>query len=331
MRGFRTRYGLLAFLVLTGIAIYVTSYFIYQMPGWHKEFAKSLLGLGTTAVIGGLVKLVFDWIQIERNEEKEKIETTKQLLDQFRSVHESVEEGKLWMEAQKSPLTYSDKIKENIVPAIAQLFTIKRSIRDGSQLDSRVINRLRLSILYMIAYLKGLVEEYKRDYLPISNQYYYQQKINEKAREVYVDEIIKNYPRQAPSPSVFSQNIPEPSTWVWDSIRAFPHMRHYMSAEPGGIHRSMFTDFYDYIKKVLKARKDQIKIEWPSWYDEKLEEKLDQLPISESNDLVVILQQMLARKISSANGNVKKESSQPIKEEELKFLQSLSPKPFTTT
>lgn len=272
MKNHLKNYLLLYILFLLGIVFLAGSILLYSIedtPKWVPELAKSMMGFSFTAIIGGLMKLLFDEYQKIRQYDEKTREFKLNLLNQLRKVFDNVDSARLVMEAHKSAKTYSEKMQLNIIPSIVTLFDIKRSLVDSKEmLDKEKLLQLRINIHYMIAYLQALANEY-RDMCPaISNQQFLHEKLKEKAAEKFIVNIIHQYPNDFYSDKALSSQeildkIIQPPQWIWDSILGLKNMGLFIKYEFTSPYRKMFVEFYENCKKILKEQ-DYSKM--PAWY-----------------------------------------------------------------
>ena len=262
---------LIAFL---GIIFLSGSIALYSYEGsakWVPELAKAMMGLLFTVIFGGIIKLIFDKYQEDKKEEERSKEFKVGILNQLRKVFDNVDGARLLIEAHKSAKTYSEEMQQNIIPSVVTLLDIKRSLLDsGTMMKECKLLQLRVDIHYMMAYLKALANEYKDEYPSISNKQFHHEKLKEKARETFVEELVRDYPEDFYSSEVLSsdeiaQKIKNPPTWVWNSILKLRQMGFFIQDEIKLPYRKMFIEFYEHAKKILKNIDNT---ELPKWYDE---------------------------------------------------------------
>lgn len=309
---------LLVVLLALGITLLLCSIALYNYSGsakWILELAKAMMGLSFTVIFGGIIKLIFDKYQDDKKQEEKSKEFKVGILNQLRKVFDNVDGARLLIEAHKSAKTYSEKMQENIIPSIVTLFDIKRSLVDsGKIMEEEELLQLRLNIHYIIAYLQVLANEYKTDYPSISNKQFLHEKLKEKAREIFVEKLVNNHPKDFYSSEVLSssevkETIKEPPRWVWDSILGLKYMGLFIEDDYNGPYRKMFVDFYERSKKTLK---DQPDAKIPDWYREEHLEKMKEIDklikegeLRQGDSLVAILVEYLRIKTENIKETTK--------------------------
>ncbi len=268
--------NLLITLLLLAAIFLTASLFLYNIEEqgkWVPEVAKSLMNLSFTVIFGGIVKLIFDKYQDDKKG-NERIEDLKSsMINQLRKVFDQVDGARLLIEAHKSAKTYSERIQQDIIPSVVTLFDIKRSLFNSDySLGARCHDELRLSIHYMIAYLKALANEYRDNYPAISNKQYQFERLKEKASQKFLTLLTERYPDNFYSDTVlFSHEIqamiPQNPLWVWNEIKSLPHMGSFIRDDSTSPYHKMFVDFYEHSKKILKGIKPK-RESYPIWYEE---------------------------------------------------------------
>jgi hypothetical protein len=282
------RNWILIVLFTLGILIPLIAIYLYQHDGsvnWKIEVAKSLMALAMSAIIGAFIKLAFDEKSKRDLQQKKVMEFRGELLNRLRSVFDKVDSSRLLIEAHKSARTYGEQIRANIIPSISSLYDIKRSLVDAKKMaDKNSLAYLRISLHYMIAYLKVLSEEYKHDYLEISNLQYFQEAAKEKQKEQFKQQFERD------KEASFS-SLPKPPDVAWQRIIASKYISDFLSDKFDAQYYKCFIDPYEYCKKILKGTSpaDQT----PSWLNIEYLKTLDDIDnkrtagaIRESDNLV---------------------------------------------
>jgi hypothetical protein len=268
--------NLLIVLVVLGIILLVGSIALFNQQTersakWIPELAKGMMGLSFTVIFGGIIKLIFDKYQEDKKQEEKSKEFKAGILNQLRKVFDNVDGARLLIEAHKSAKTYSEEMQQSIIPSVVTLLDIKRSLVDSDTLmEEGKLLQLRLDIHYMMAYLKALANEYKDKYPSISYKQFLHEKLKERAREIFVEELVRDHLKDFYSSEVLSsdeitQKIKNPPTWVWDSILHLQQMGFFIQDEIKLPYRKMFIEFYEHAKKILK---DIDSTKHPEWYQE---------------------------------------------------------------
>ena len=265
--------NLLIALFVLGAIFLATSIILYNLEDqskWVPEIAKSLMNLSFTVIFGGIVKLIFDKYQDDKKQSEKIRDFKSSMINQLRDVFDQVDGGRLLIEAHKSAKTYSERIQRDIIPSVVTLFDMKRSLFDSDHsLEEKYHDELRLSLHYMIAYLKALANEYRDKYPAISNKQYQFEKLKEKASQRTVALLTEKYPDNFYSDKVLLSEeiqLQDPS-WVWNEIKSLPHMGSFIRDDIESPYRRMFVDFYEHSKKILRGIKPK-RDSYPAWYEE---------------------------------------------------------------
>jgi hypothetical protein len=280
----------LALISLALMSVAIALYSQEEVSKWQEELAKALMGLAITAVAGGFIKFLFDRYQETEEDKRKKREEAEEdkrkakeieserkekqkqfreeLLNHLRKTFDEVDGARLLIEAHKSAKTYSEKMKENIIPVIVSLYDIKRSLVDSvDMIDEINLKSLRINIHYMIAYLQALADEYRDNYPAISNWQYYEEEWKKKTRDHFIKHMQEEHPANSISPmEIIKEKIPRAPEWAWSKIIQLPLMGRFLQDDYDSPYRKMFVDFYEWNKKILKDQKIKKK---PEWYDEK--------------------------------------------------------------
>jgi hypothetical protein len=262
----------LSLLAAIFLATSVYLYTIEEQGKWVTEVARSLMNLSFTVIFGGIVKLIFDKYQDDKRANEKIKDFKSSMINQLRNVFDQVDGGRLLIEAHKSAKTYSERIQQDIIPSIVTLFDMKRSLFDSDYSLEKYHDELRLSLHYMIAYLKALANEYRDKYPAISNKQYQFEKLKEKASNNFVAVLTERYPDNFYSDEVLLSHeihemIPANPLWVWNEIKSLPHMGAFIRDDSTGPYHKMFVDFYEHSKKILKGIKPKAD-SYPLWYEE---------------------------------------------------------------
>src|SRR5688500_10173234 len=262
----------LSLLAAIFLAASVYLYTIEEQGKWVTEVARSLMNLSFTGIFGGIVKLIFDNYKDDKRANEKIKDFKSSMINQLRNVFDQVDGGRLLIEAHKSAKTYSERIQQDIIPSIVTLFDMKRSLFDSEYSLEKYHDELRLSLHYMIAYLKALANEYRDRYPAISNKQYQFEKLKEKASNNFVAVLTERYPDSFYSNKVLLSHelhemIPANPLWVWNEIKSLPHMGAFIRDDNTGPYHKMFVDFYEHSKKILKGIKPK-RESYPLWYEE---------------------------------------------------------------
>lgn len=269
--------NLLAALCILAAIFLTASIYLYtieEQGKWVTEVARSLMNLSFTVILGGIVKLIFDKYQEDKRADEKTKDFKSSMINQLRNVFDQVDGSRLLIEAHKSARTYSERIQQDIIPSIVTLFDMKRSLFDSDySLGEKYHDELRLSLHYMIAYLKALANEYRDKYPAISNKQYQFEKLKNKASENFITLLTERYPDNFYSDTVLLSDemlemMPQSPLWVWNEIKSLPHMGAFIGDDSTGPYHKMFVEFYEHSKKILKGIKPK-QDGYPLWYEER--------------------------------------------------------------
>ena len=309
-------------LITIGVAFFSASIFLFQIDAtnWKTEVAKSLMGLAMTAIIGGFIKLIFDENLKRETKEKSKKEFKVQLLNQVRRVFDAVGGARLLIEAHESAKTYGEQMREKIISSIPALYDVKRSLLDSRNVfGDEQLKRLRLSLHYMIAYLKALSEEYAENYLQISNIQYFQEALREKAKESFQNLLgndFDSFKEKLKSNDFFEKTgIPDPPEFAWNKILMLNNLKDFLTNDHHSKYNKYFIGNYEYSKKILKGILPGKKEPFNPDYLIKLEEiddRRNEVDSEKSDDLVeIIMTQELNYILEDINIQDKKNGDAP--------------------
>jgi len=277
--------NLLIFLLVLGIVFLFGSISLYGYEGsakWIPELAKAMMGLSFTVIFGGIVKLIFDKYQEDKKREEKIKEFKAGTLNQLRKVFDSIDSARLLIEAHKSAKIYGDKMRDDIFPSIVPLYDIKRSLADSvNMMDKENIKQLRLNMHYMVAYLQALANEYKDEYLKISNMQFYEEEWKKQLRDKLIKQLIEDH-KQAVFPEDFLAGIDihESPVYAWKKIERLPLMGTFIIDNYDSLYRKLFVDFYEWSKRILKEQETN---HYPEKFNPKYLAKLEEIDLKKSN------------------------------------------------
>lgn len=255
----RIDFFLIGLIILAGVSFYYSNELLIRKDSglkWYDELGKSLLSLAMTAVVGGIVKLVFD-ARTKKQTARENIKTLKRdILNRLREVFDNVDTSRLLMAAHRSAKTYGEQLRQNVIASIPKLYDIKRSLVDSEKalgLDPDLLILLRVNIHYMIAYLTALSLEYKEGYIEMSNLQYFQEAAKDKLKEQFKQEYSES--------KLKDLLIPDVPEFAWERISEAKYLKDFLSDSNTSMYTQYFIDYYESVKKQLKDiyRDEQIK------------------------------------------------------------------------
>ena len=304
----KSKNKILWILIVIAILLISISIIIYPndpVQAWQAELAKGIMELGVTAIIGGFIKFLFDQHQqkeIEGREGEKKEEDKKaaqnefrnELLNRLRKIFDAIDSARLLIEAHKSAKTYGDKMRDSVIPSIVALYDIKRSLADSvDMMEIEKIKHLRLSLHYMIAYLQALANEFKNEYLEISNSQSYEEEWKKQTKEKLIRSLLSDDKKEI-SRDVFSSAIKSGKTPVkaWQQIEQLPLMGRFIEDTYDSLYRKLFIDFYEYAKRILK---DQETKRLPEKFNAAYLITLDEIDLKKSTGEITVNDSLVNR------------------------------------
>ncbi|WP_299684706.1 hypothetical protein [uncultured Tateyamaria sp.] len=186
------------------------------------------LTLAFGGVLGGLIKKLFDDWDARRTAAEAQTAYFAQLLEDFKTVYNTVERARFLIMAHKSAKTYGEQMRD-LPDAIILLHNVKRATEQGFP---RLYDDLEGPIFYCTIFLKGLVDEYRDAYLTASRLQSQDELENKYLREKIADgykEIESGYAHRG-----------------WDKIMSLPHMRTLLDATQDSVSDAQTSAFKTY-------------------------------------------------------------------------------------
>jgi hypothetical protein len=282
---------LLGIIVLIAAILLIISALLHRFSepsSWGIELSKSLLGLGITAIIGGiLVKILIEDYQKRKDRSIKKAEFLNELLNRLRKVFDQVDLSRILIKAHRSAKTYGEVMRDRIMPAAVELYDIKRTLKDnkGSHISTTQQDNLRVGIHYMLAYLKMLIAVYEADYPALSNLQYLHEKMKERVAKAGVDSIevdletLNDLPNAFYTQRQWIKALVRLSRRLWKKIEALEYLRDFIDDSRDTKYYQVFIKKYEYCKRILKD--DQT----VQTTDDEFHRYLAQLNYMDKNDL----------------------------------------------
>ena len=326
--------GLSFFPIIVSLSIYYIFNETIENDNFVKSLAEFLMTLGETILgagligggIGGVINFIFEELKREEEERKDRIKEwqesrekyklfRKEMRSKLQQAHDNVELARVLIKSHKSGKTYGEQIRTRIMPSLISLLNFKRDlVHVEDKLLKKNLPYLQVSLNYMIAYLKVLVEEFEKNYIRISNLQSYQDTLAEKTRTAFAELIenkmggemllVEKGKLQSQAEKLF-ENSDASSNFqlVWNAIKSLDYIRDFIKElrdETGGIsyYNKFFLDHYKHSKKILKTRGSGI--------DQKLINKKNYVAImneykelseKRNSDQIITNQDSLTRKI----------------------------------
>ena len=187
-------------------------WWVYQYSLTHTDTPPMIEALGTAGlglafggVLGGVIKVLFDAWTDRRAAQAADYTFYNQLLNDFKSVYDTVERARFLIDAHKSAKTYGEQMR-NIPDTIITLHNVRRAIQQGYP---KLAKELDAPIRACIAFLKGLTKEYRVHYLEASRLQSQDEVINKISREIFADDLMQSAEWQYPDTAAMHAEKPK--------------------------------------------------------------------------------------------------------------------------
>ncbi|MEP6068121.1 MAG: hypothetical protein ABJ246_19965 [Paracoccaceae bacterium] len=164
-------------------------------------------------VLAGLVKLLFERWDDQKKQKEANQAFYRNILDDLKSVYDTVERSRLLVAAHRSAKTYGEQMR-SLPDAVVTIHNIKRALKPGfSDLDQQ----LEAPLNCCSGFLKGLIFEFRDNYVEVSfeqSKYEAQKKAQLEKQAKAPDTPIK-ITSQSPAWNVISK-LPELSVLCSD-------------------------------------------------------------------------------------------------------------------
>ena len=255
-------------LVIWAFMLIVSSIIIQLLSKediWEK-ISDTLLTLGATVVLGGLLKFLLEDYKKERDKEDSIKKFKQDILSQLRNIYDEVELSRLLIESHKSAKTYGERIRQSIIPSKIALYDIKRTLADTTEgIPQKKLEKMRLSVHFMIAYLQSLAQEYKNKYHEISNLQAYQEGVKKRSIQIFSELLLSNKGKEIDEikklrnviedvkNSVKATNIPKRLSIVWRTFEELQYLKDFINADVSSNYYKFFIDQYEYCKRIIRS------------------------------------------------------------------------------
>ena len=201
----------LALLFAVGVGLWGAVYHMtdggQNGPSLLIDVGTAGLGIAFAAVLGGLVSMLFDEWAARRQAIAGQNAYYAQLLEDFKTVYNTVERARFLITAHKSAKTYGERMRM-LPDAVILLHNVKRSTQQGFP---DLYEDLEGPIFFCMQFLKGLIEEYRDEYLAISRQQAQDEADNKTTRELIATQEFAGKR--------------EISNTAWTMLMELPHLR----------------------------------------------------------------------------------------------------------
>lgn len=202
---------LVLWIVLAGLAGMGIWYGVLRYSATLETTPKLIESLGTAglslafgAVLGGLIKLLFDAWTDRRAARASDLAFYDQLMMDFKFVYNTVERARFLIAAHQSAKTYGEQMRA-LPDAIIVLHNVRRATRQGFP---DLYDELNIPIRCCIFSLKCLTTEFRQRYLQVS-------------RLQSQDEENNKQRRAAIASGALPQDVPTHSARAWSRISTF--------------------------------------------------------------------------------------------------------------
>jgi hypothetical protein len=198
------------------------------------------------ALLGGVVKLLLEDVQRNREQRSEQARFVTAVLDDLKSVYDRVERVRILIAAHRSALTYGNEMRDLIDSAV-QLRNVQRALdQANSGISALHLSDLKLAVGAMEGYLNLLTDEFKLRYKPIADK----QRIYEAAFNHVLDES---------SPD----GVDPPNNPAWAELETLPRLGEFrggalLDGEPAS-YGGDFTQPLDLATWILRQELAQLR------------------------------------------------------------------------
>jgi hypothetical protein len=219
--GWTSANPILASIALVVVSVAVALLVASQLTGKSREtLQSSAIALVFVALLGGLVKLLLDDSQRNRDRRTEQARFVSAMLSDLKAVYDQVERSRIVIEAHRSARTYGEEMR-GLIDARVQLQNVARALDTGTTgiADDRR-STITESVAAMEAYLGRLTDEFRTKYKEISDaQSVYQARVANELSSLAKDE------GSADGPTGLPPNTP------WRKIEELSELKDMISGE----------------------------------------------------------------------------------------------------
>ena len=184
---------------------------------WRDDLRLAAITLLFGALIGGVVKLLLEDVQITREQRAEQARFVQATLDDLKSVYDTVDRARGLIRAHRSAATYGSEMR-NLIDARVQLKNVERALETTSELRPNVLPRLRDAVDSMKRYLEWLNDEFESQYKSISNE--------QRVYEARIEKELKEIGLEGKPPAFDNQ--------PWERILKLPRLSRFIELFPDG-------------------------------------------------------------------------------------------------
>jgi hypothetical protein len=174
------------------------------------------------ALLGGLVKLLLDDVQRQRESRYERARFITAILADLKSVYDRVERVRILIGAHHSALTYGNEMRD-LIDSTVQLSNVKRALDAGTSGIQSGLCEIRNGVDLMKNYLEGLIEEFVAEYKVIADK----QRIYEAAVNARLDAA-----KQSEDGVADFADVVLPENQAWAAMLVLPRLKEFRESQP---------------------------------------------------------------------------------------------------
>ncbi len=188
-------------LVIVAVAVAILGAGLVPDADLKKSLQGSAVTLVFSAVLGGVVKLLLDEFERNRQRRAEAAQFITNVLADLKAVYDKVDHVRILLTAHQSAFMF-DKEMDDLIEAVVKLRNVTRALASRPQeKPPKWYGQLRAHVKAMEDYIEELVREFQKDYKDLSNL----QNIYDAQVKAYLAAVEKG---AAPSIDSFPQNEP---------------------------------------------------------------------------------------------------------------------------
>lgn len=199
-----------------------------MLPAAESELKRALytasLGLLYGSLFGGLVKLLLDDLDRERQQRTEHVQFLSTVFTDLKAVYDRAERARVLLFANRSAATLGREMRD-LIDARTRLLAVKRALPINTHDTTRRIRELNEDVDTMAAYLDELITEFSEKYRGLSE-----------AQQVY-EEAMKAYAAKAAAKP--TELPPLPKNEPWDQMKTLRLLRDFIGIDPDDEKRRM--------------------------------------------------------------------------------------------
>jgi hypothetical protein len=295
----RYQYILWALAVVFACCLAASLWIYYNLEGHPKQtywfqvadllmnVSQTILG---TILIGGGLGGIINFIFEEQKKHEEAVETRLRRMQESRDkrrqfrrdmrntiqkVYDEVALARVLIKSHRSARTYGEQIRALIMPGDIALQDLKRQLielQDEAPIEH--LAHLQVSLTYMAAYLKVLIEEFAQHYLDIANLQNYQDVLANRRRAVFAEvlEDLDDKPDNGDPKKAFLEQteqlfqdhpVPDRMEVVWEAMERLDYVWDFIDDlrnEKGetSLYQNFFIDHHFHCLRILRDKDAKI-------------------------------------------------------------------------